>query len=558
MEVIEKDSKRTIDLDLRRTSGEESITCPVCSEDRKKKNVKCLSWNHEKGLGQCNHCQAAFYKKVDKVEEKRYTIPVKNLTGLGEKELKWFNDRGISQSTILRFNLSSGMAWMPQEGKEVNTIQFNYEFNSELVNVKFRDAKKNFKMVSGAKLIFYNLDSIKDSDTVTIVEGEIDCMSMHEAGVYQCVSVPNGAAKGNQRLDYLDNCWEYFEGKTKIVIATDNDEPGIMLRNELARRLGKERCKIMYYPEGCKDANEILIKCGPEFLKQYWESAYDFPLEGVKTVIDFEDGIHELYTNGFPTGAVTGYPQFDEYLKWAPGQVTGVTGIPNSGKSEFTDQILIRLAAGQEWKVGVFSAENQPEPYHFAKLAEKYIGKPFFAHNLLYKMTVDELVKAKYFINENFFFVEMQEENLSVEGMIGKIKELVLRKGINIFVLDPWNYLEHRQKPGQTETQYIGESLTKFCNAAKRFNVHIIIVAHPTKIQKEKDTDKYKVATLYDIAGSANWFNKLDNGLSVYLDRDTGETYVYIQKVRFKWCGKVGYSKFNWDKYTGRYAECGE
>jgi twinkle protein len=557
MEAIEKDSKRIITLDLRRTSGEEAITCPVCSEDRKKKNVKCLSWNHEKGLGQCNHCGAAFYRKVDKVEEKKYTVPVKNITGLSEKAVKWFEGRSIQKATIMRFDLSEGMEFMPQVSKPVNTIQFNYFVDNQLVNVKFRDGAKNFKMVSGAKLIFYNLDSIKEGEICTIVEGEIDCMSFYEAGVYNCVSVPNGAAKGNQRLEYLDNCWEYFENKKTIVIATDNDEPGIVLRNELARRLGKERCKVMYYPEGCKDANEILVKCGPEFLKQYWEASYDFPLEGVKTVTDFEDGIHELYTNGFPTGAVTGYTQFDNLIKWAPGQVTGVTGIPNSGKSEFTDQILIKLAAGQDWKVGIFSAENQPEQYHFAKLAEKLIGKSFFSHNTYYKMTVDELVQAKYFVNENFFFVEMLEESLSVDGMISKIKELVLRKGINIFVLDPWNYLEHKQKAGQTETQYIGESLTKFCNAAKRLNVHIIIVAHPTKIQKEKDSGKYKVATLYDIAGSANWFNKLDNGISVYLDRETGETYVYVQKVRFKWCGSVGYTKFNWDKYTGRYEECG-
>lgn len=556
MEAIEKDTKRIVSLDLRKTSGEEAIVCPVCSADRKKKNVKCLSWNHEKNVGACNHCGSAFYQKLDKVEEKKYTIPVKNLTELSDKAVKWFEGRGISKSTIMRFGLSEGEEWMPQEGKKANTIQFNYNVDNCLINVKYRDGKKNFKMVSGAKLVFYNLDSIKEDEVCTIVEGEIDCMSMYEAGIYQCVSVPNGASKGNQRLEYLDNCWEYFEGKTKIVIATDNDEAGIMLRNELARRLGRERCKIMYYPEGCKDANEILVKCGAEFLKTYWESAYDFPLEGIRTVVDFDDDINDLYTNGYPTGATIGYPQFDSLLRWSPGQVTGVTGIPNSGKSEFTDQILVKLAQ-QGWKVGLFSAENQPEHYHFSKLAEKYIGKSFFSHNVYYKMSVDELMKAKHFINENFFFVEMQEENLSVEGMIGKIRELVLRKGINIFLIDPWNYLEHKQRPGQTETQYIGESLTKFCNAAKRLNVHIIIVAHPVKIQKEKDSGKYKVATLYDIAGSANWFNKLDNGISVYLDRETETVEIYIQKVRFKWCGKAGKSDFKWDYHTGRYTECG-
>ena len=403
MQAIEKNSKNEFALDLRKASGEEAIVCPICSEDRKKKNVKCLNWNHEKKIGTCHHCGSAFYAKENlvKIEEKKYTIPERNLTELNDKAVKWFESRAITKATIMRFNLSGNMAWMPQKQKEVYCIHFNYELNSELVNVKYRDSEKNFKLVSGAKLIFYNLDAIQDSDTVTIVEGEIDCLSMYEAGIYDCVSVPNGASKGTQRLEYLDNCWQYFENKTKIVIATDNDEAGILLRDELARRLGKERCKIMYYPEGYKDANEILVKAGPEFLKAYWEASYDFPLEGIKTVVDFDDQINDIYQNGYPVGIKIGYENFDAHLNWSTGQVTGVTGIPNSGKSEFTDQILIRLAE-RGWKVGLFSAENQPEYLHFPKLAEKYIGRSFFSHNAYYKMTVDELMKAKHFVNDNY------------------------------------------------------------------------------------------------------------------------------------------------------------
>jgi twinkle protein len=556
MEVIEKSTKKQYSIYLQRNTGEEAIICPICSEDRKKKNVKCLGWNHDKKIGACNHCGSAFYSKNNlvKIEEKKYTIPERNLTELNDKAVSWFEGRGISKATLMRFNLSGNMVYMPQKQKEVYCINFNYELNGGLVNVKYRDAEKNFKLVSGAKLIFYNLDAILESETVTIVEGEMDCLSMYESGIYDCISVPNGASKGNQRLEYLDNCIDYFENKKRIVIATDNDEAGVLLRNELARRLGKERCLIMPYPEGCKDANDILLKHGKEALKEYLAKSYEFPLEGIKTIVDFDDEINDLYVNGFPEGLKIGFNQFDKLLSFSGGQVTGITGIPNSGKSEFCDQILIKLAE-HGWKTGIFSAENQPEQYHFVKLAEKYIGKSFRSSNDYFRMTVDELMRAKEFFNENFFFVELLEENLTVDGMISKIKELVLRKGINCFVIDPWNYLEHKQKAGQTETQYIGESLTKFCNTAKSLNIHIIIVAHPVKIQKEKDTGKYKVATLYDIAGSANWFNKLDNGISVYLDREREVVDIYVQKVRFKWVGKVGKSEFKWDYYTGRYTE---
>ena len=106
-----------------------------------------------------------------------------------------------------------------------------------MVNVKYRDGQKNFKMVSGAELIFYGLDNIKTMEKIYIVEGEIDALSLHEAGIYSVCSVPNGASKGNQRLEYLDNCFEYFKDKTEIILCTDNDNPGIELRNELSRRL---------------------------------------------------------------------------------------------------------------------------------------------------------------------------------------------------------------------------------------------------------------------------------------------------------------------------------
>ena len=109
------------------------------------------------------------------------------------------------------------------------------------------------------ELIFYNLDAVKDEKVVYVVEGEIDALSLHEAGVYNVVSVPNGASKGNQKLEYLDNCWKYFEDKERIVLFTDGDEAGYALREELGRRLGFERCVKVNYPEGCKDANEILI-----------------------------------------------------------------------------------------------------------------------------------------------------------------------------------------------------------------------------------------------------------------------------------------------------------
>ncbi len=549
--MIEK--LQALGIDLKgRTSGTQKVVCPQCSDGRKNKRDKSLSVNIGEGVYNCHHCGwAGGVKTVEKMEKKNYTIPEVNNTELTDNVLGWFLGRGISKATVMRFGISQSKTWMPQVEKEVTCINFNYFRAEKLVNVKFRDRDKNFKLVKDAELIFYGLDLIKDTKVALICEGEMDALSFYESGVYEAVSVPNGASKGNQKLEYLDNCYKYFEGKEKIILATDNDEAGLALREELARRLGKERCWIFQYPEDCKDANEILMKAGAETLKQCMKYVVEYPLEGITSVADIEDKINNLYQNGYPKGNKINLGT-DEFITWRPGELTGFTGIPGSGKSEFVDQVMVKMADLHEWKWAVFSAENQPEELHFAKLAEKFIGKSFYTQNVDYKMDLEQLHNAKKFINDKFFFVNIDEKNITLDGLLTKARELVLRKGINGFLIDPWNYVEHKIPQGYSETQYISEALTKMSRFSKVNNVHTIIVAHPTKIQKDTD-GKYKVATLYDIAGSAHWFNKLDNGVSVYRDFESGIVDVHIQKVRFKFVGKIGRASFEWEKNTGRY-----
>jgi twinkle protein len=552
--MIEDLQKLGIDL-KGRISGNHKLICPKCSQDRKKKNDPCLSVNITEGVYNCHNCGwKGTVKKIEKTGEKNYIVPQINNTDLSDKTLSWFLKRQISKATVMRYKITESKEFMPQVSEERNCINFNYFRDDQLVNVKFRDAQKNFKMIPKAEMIFYGLDFIKDHPEVVICEGEMDALSFYEAGIFYVISVPNGASKGNQKLEYLNNCWSYFDDKTKIIIATDSDGPGVILRDELSRRLGQERCLYVSYPEGCKDANDVLMKHGPEAVRKLVDEAAEFPIEGIKTVADLNDRINDLYINGYPKGHIIGYEEFDKLMSWRQGEVTAVTGIPNSGKSEFIDQVIVKLAEAHEWKWALFSAENQPEEIHFAKLSEKYIGKSFHAFNDEYKMTLDDLQNAKSFINERFFFINIDEKNITLDGLLDKGRELILKKGVNGFLIDPWNYIEHKIPKGNSETQYISEALTKISRFAKVNKVHMIVVAHPVKIAKEAD-GKYKVATMYDIAGSANWFNKIDNGLSIYRDYDTGIVDVYVQKIRFKFIGKIGRAGFQWDKFTGKYNE---
>lgn len=482
--------------------------------------------------------------------KKEYKPPVGRLEKLSPKVIEYFEKRGISNNTTLRFKLSESSEWMPNAEKEIPVICFNYYRNDQLVNIKFRGRDKDFKMNKGSELIFYNLDAIKNERTAIIVEGEIDCLTLHEAGFFNVVSVPNGASKG--KLEYLDNCWQYFEDKETIFLMLDNDDPGNALRDELARRLGKNRCMKLEYPEGCKDANEILIKHGKQGIAKTLSEAIEWPIEGILEMADLYTDVMDMFENGYPEGLKCGIEGFDDHLNFSGGQMTTVTGTPGSGKSEFIDYIMTQLSKTAGWSFGICSFENQPSALHVSKIAEKITGKSFaFRKNHYNRMSKDELESAIDIVDKYFFFININHIDVTLDGIIEKAKELVTRKGIKSLLIDPWNYIEHKIPQGYTETQYISEALTALKSFAISYGVHVFLVAHPTKMKKEGQ--KYEIPTLYSISGSAHFFNKTDNGFTIVRDFQTNEVSVYIQKVRFSWMGKVGQVKFTYDTEKRQY-----
>lgn len=537
-------------------SGTIKTQCPECSESRRNKKDPCLSVNIDEGLYRCHHCD--FHGKVFvRMEKKKvFEKPLPRLEKLEKETIRYFEERrGITNNTLLRFKITDGNEWMPVAGTQIPVICFNYYRGSELVNVKFRGKNKDFKLVKGAELIFYNLDAIKDEKIVYITEGEIDCLSLYEAGIYNAVSVPNGASKGSQKLEYLDNCWKYFEDKEKIILFTDGDEAGYALREELCRRLGNERCYRIEYPDGCKDANEVLLKYGKEKLKEVCEKYQTFPIEGILTVgDDLIDEVYQFWEHGYPMGNKAGIPNLDEYISFMGGQFTTITGIPSSGKSEIVDEIACKLVKNHKWKFGIASFENQPASLHVTKLIEKLQGASFaFRKDPNDRLTQKQFEEGLLETHEYFTFVNIPQNDTSVEGILEKFSQLVRHKGCKGFIIDPWNYVEHLIPHGYTETQYISESLTKIKNFCLKYGCHVFLVAHPTKLQKDKQTGKYDIPTLYSISGSAHFFNKTDNGMTIYRDFETGVVTVYIQKVRYSWLGKQGHCEFTYNTKTRQY-----
>jgi twinkle protein len=279
----------------------------------------------DKGVWNCHYCGYAnslnhtedwekpFYNPIPlsrkKPEYKKPKPPSGAGKRIGTKALLWFAGRGISEKALTDLKVTEGEEYMPQKNANANTIQFNYYHNGELVNTKFRTGDKCFKLVSGAELLPYNLDGIKGTREVIITEGEMDALSFHTAGRTDVVSVPNGA---NANLSYFDDyIEEYFDDKETVYIAVDSDAKGTLLRDELVRRFGIERCRIMSYGEGCKDANEHLMKFGPQSLLQHLDQSKEIRIEGVFQVSDFEQSLDALFEFGLQRGAMIGHANFD-------------------------------------------------------------------------------------------------------------------------------------------------------------------------------------------------------------------------------------------------------
>lgn len=540
--------------------GNKKVFCPQCHASRHDKRDKSLSVNLETGEFNCHYCGFSGcvaerepwerdrpwhnYAPIRR-EKPVYRKPTpKPNAQLEPRALAWFKGRGISEDTVRELKITEGQEWMPQKQGLANTIQFNYYHNGVLVNTKYRTGDKCFKLVSGAELLPYNIDAIKGQKECIITEGEMDALSFYECGRHDVVSVPNGA---NANLSYLDDyIEEYFDDKDTIYIASDTDTKGVLLRDELLRRFGVERCRVLEYGDGCKDANEHLMKYGRKSLMQCLADAPEIKVDGVFTVSDFEESLDALFEHGWQKGATIGHENFDRLCSFETKRLCIVTGIPGSGKSEFIDEIAERLNMRYGWRFAYFSPENAPLAYHASKLIEKFTGKRFSRQTL----TFGEYKQVKQHLEQDFFFIA-PTDSYKVDNILDKAKYLVRRRGIKALVIDPYNRLESEQG-SRSETQYISELLDKLTNFAQRNDILIILMAHPTKQPRNKD-GVIEAPTLYDISGSANFFNKADFGIVVHRNRTENTVEVHVQKVKFRHLGECGTALFKYNLNNGRY-----
>lgn len=469
-----------------------------------------------------------------------------------DKLIAWFQTRGISEAVVRRNRIEAREVQM-DSGKPERAIAFPYLCGGEVVNVQYRTHDKRFRLEAGCELTLYGVDDIQAGEPLIFCEGQIDKLSLEEVGYLNCVSVPNGASLGDAH--WLTSAQTALDSAQYFILAGDNDEPGRKLMDELARRLGPEKCWRAQWPEGCKDANDTLAACGKPAIIEAIETAQPLPINGIVEMADLTPEIEDLYRSGIQAGEHPGWSNLAKLYRPRAGEWTVVTGAPSMGKSTFLDAMLMHLALNSGWRIALFSPEQLPLKRHAAGLLELWAGQPFNT-GLTARMGLDTAKEGIETLNEYFKFLSPDEEDLTVEGILSLAKACVTRYGIRGMVVDPWNEIEHARPAQMSETEYIGQSLSKIRRFARLYDLHIWVMVHPTKLKKDAD-GSYPVATPYDCNGSAHWFNKADMILSVWRDKlnHDAATHIHVQKVRFRENGELGVAQLYYDRATGRLSE---
>ena len=580
-------------------AGNHKTRCPRCSNTRKHKNDPCLSVTiADDGLTwRCHHCEWAtptaqddpqYYQVLhgrDDVAASRVRAqgnareapprkPALKTGGLTDLAVAWFAKRGISRATLDSNKITVTKAWMPGADREVECVAFPYFRDGEVINVKYRDAKKRFRQEKGAEKVFYGLDTIGDHEDIIIVEGEIDALSLQEAGLldrFGILSVPDGAPgkvrdetpapEDDAKFAYLWNCRDVLERAKRVILATDADGPGQALEEELARRIGKEKCWRVAWPSAndaqLKDANEVLVECGAQVVRECVDAARPYPIKSLFDAGQFESDSLRLFHDGRERGLSTGFRNLDPLMTIVPGMLSVVTGHASSGKSEILDAIAVNMAMLHGWKFALCSFENSPAD-HIAKLSEKYLGMPFWEGMGAARMGEGDLRRAIDWLQERFFFIRDEDESPTIDWVLETARAAVMRYGINGLVLDPYNEFEHRRPRNMSETEYISDMLSKIKRFAASHEVHVWFVAHPAK--PEKMDQQYVAPSMLAISGSAHWVNKADFGISVHRPwNDDGTrtrvTEVHVKKVRSRHLGAEGVAKLYFNPATGSYDE---
>lgn len=464
---------------------------------------------------------------------------------LNQAHLAYLERRKLDPEIATSLGLYSDKTNTNGEG----VLVFPFKLEGRTVNHKYRSVgEKKFWQDQNATRCFWNAQVLEDPEIkrLIITEGEFDAMAAIQSGFPHTVSVPDGAVpedaeRADNKLAFMAEC-EAIWSIPEIVIATDNDGPGRTLAKELVRRLGAVRCLFLEWPANCKDLNEVLYRYGEEGIKKLINEAKQYPVKGLFKLSEYPD-------LPAPKTHSTGWRNLDEFFKPVQGTLCIVTGVPSAGKSKWTAALLKNILIRYQHKAALASFEMPVVPYLRNELRHQLEGA---------NLNPNQKQEADKWIEDNFIFIDQdpreEEEEATLEWLIDRAKDAVIRYGIQWLLIDPWNQVDDNRKAGESTPEYQKRAIKSLKRFAKSYDVGVIIVAHPTKDIKLANGE-IREPNLYDIDGSAHWYNAADHGLVIDRGLNESRIKVVVKKARFKGTGKPGEAWLNWCERDGEYIE---
>tara|TARA_R110000765_G_scaffold10876_1_gene33308 strand:- start:16266 stop:18038 length:1773 start_codon:yes stop_codon:yes gene_type:complete len=533
------------------TLGTRSFHCPECTDERspqgsRKKPLR-VTYEQDAAVWFCHHCEVkgqVSFKKNSRMKTVPNHVEASNTILQKVSNQRGFDLNSLPDDVIDHIRWSDDVYYTSISSK-VDSIGFLYPEDDA---IKWRSVEgKNFTASGAARSLFPSGQSMGRNEIVFLTEGEYDALALISAG-FVAFSSPSGAniPSGAEAPDYLKPLIKDLKsGLISVVVAVDSDERGEKFRDALLEYLGRENVGYIDWSDfDCKDANECIQKHGIDGIKKATEQIKEVLFDGIVTARSVAASINEIRSGGFKQGTRIGIPSLDKLMTICSDQISVVTGVPGSGKSELIDAFMVRLAMQEDWKFAIFSAEN-PIDIHVGKLAEKYIGRPIFEGDT--RMSGDEFQDASGWLDDHFYFLDPASSN-TLRSILDRTSVLVEHKKINGLLIDPFNYTDVT-----LDTDSISNMLTELHAFATKHHIHIWIVAHPQKLYRQEG-GRLPTPTGMDISGSAAWFAKADFGITV--ERlEENETRVVVWKCRFKWLGDTGTAYLRYDPVSGRFSE---
>lgn len=431
--------------------------------------------------------------------QKTYALPEKPrgklATATEGRALQWLTARGLTPKTIGAFKVVEQV-----RGESVFAVFPYFSEEGEYLNGKSRniDNKKDMRQEAGAMPCLFGWHLIDPKErTVAIAEGEIDAMTLHQVGI-PALSVNAGA--GNHQ--WIENDWDRLARFSEILIFFDCDDAGEKGAREVISRLGPERCKRVRLENGAKDANEYLLS-GAELVDfdAMVQMAKPLDPEELRSAAEYFEQVVDLFYPD-PNAPQTPVLHIDRDLDWfrfRGGEVSVWTGINGHGKSLLLSQVQIGLMA-QGQRFVVFSGELKP-----ANLLERSVkqaaglGRPTRA----YIRAIGEWMRERYWLFD-------LQGSAKLDRLLEVFTYAFQRYGCTQFVIDSLMMTDVPEDgPGSMTSQK--DAMRKLTGFAKRFDVHVHLVAHPRKAR-----DESAAPNKMDVAGSGKITDGADNVFSVW------------------------------------------